>query len=81
MILNDLGVRLEFLAYNKIGLGNPALGSDRFSSFSTGPSIHGRIKNLSIVAMGELESFYKPPLSISFWWGQLNSLFGNRFLR
>ena len=81
MILNDLGVRFEFIAYNKIGLRNPARGSNGFSSFSTGPSIHGSRKTLSIVAMVELESFSKPPLSISFGWGRLNSLFGNRLLR
>ena len=81
MILNDLGVRFEFLAYNKIWLGNPSRGSDRFSSFSTRTSIHVSRKTLSIVAMVELESFSKPPLSISFGWGRLNRLFGNRLLR
>ena len=81
MILNDLGVRFEFLAYNKISLGNLAQGSDRFSSFSTGLSIHVSRKTLSIVAMGELESFSKPPLSISFGWGRLNRLFGNQMMR
>ena len=81
MILNDLGVRFEFLAYNKIGLENIAWGSDRFSSFSTRPSIHVRKKTLTIMAIVELESFSKPPLSISFGWGQFNSLFGNQLLR
>ena len=66
MILNDLGVRFKFLAYNKIALENPARGSDQLSSFSTRQSIHVSIKNLSIVAMGELESFSKPTLSIAF---------------
>ena len=81
MILNDLGVRFKFLSYNKIGLGNLARGSDRFSSFSNGSSIHVRKKTLTIVAMVELESFSKPPLRISFGWGQLNRLFGNWLLR